>query len=489
MKRFFAIVFSVMMVFAMIPALDAAGVQAGDSLAYAEDCSINLEPVGQRVYYEVKKGQTVEFTVKSNPTGIAAGLPVTYDWYTEDENGYPDKLLQSGTSPTLRVTVTDTELSFYLCNAYVTIDGKKYMASYDMFCTTDEERTDISGAEMYNYYNGTELYAGYTGSPILYEPDKIEIGGWKELTLGEDYTLSYRNNVKCGEATVIATGVGQYKGTLERTFYIQKCPKELKETVNDDYSLTLDMGVNEPVTSVRIIDREECVLTEGKEYRTEGNGRITLTSEYLDSQKWKGAKAMIDVQTEDYCSKYCEIYCHDITNLGTENINYSDRVYNGSKRYVSPWIYDWVKGTDFTVSYASSTRTKIGTYTFYINGKGYFKGRAKCTFKIRPKMAALSSLTYSKTKKSFSLKWKKVSNCDGYRITVKGYDEDYFMDDPDDTVEPIVKHKYIKSKSTLSTTVPRIADCDYNTVIIESYKIVNGKKVYSLNCDGKEFRM
>ena len=47
------------------------------------------------------------------------------------------------------------------------------------------------------------------------------------LKEGKDYTLSYSNNVQPGTATVTVTGIGNYTGTLYRTFIIEGKPSEL----------------------------------------------------------------------------------------------------------------------------------------------------------------------------------------------------------------------------------------------------------------------
>ena len=49
----------------------------------------------------------------------------------------------------------------------------------------------------------------------------IEITSDDELlTEGKDYTVSYKNNTDLGEAAVIITGIGEYKGTVEKKFRI-----------------------------------------------------------------------------------------------------------------------------------------------------------------------------------------------------------------------------------------------------------------------------
>ncbi len=62
----------------------------------------------------------------------------------------------------------------------------------------------------------------YTGRAIK---PKVEIKipvqlTWSHLTEGRDYTVTYKNNVKPGTATVIIKGIGNYTGTVTKTFKI-----------------------------------------------------------------------------------------------------------------------------------------------------------------------------------------------------------------------------------------------------------------------------
>lgn len=58
----------------------------------------------------------------------------------------------------------------------------------------------------------------------------------KPLTLDNDYTLSYKNNVNAGTATITITGINNYQGTVEKSFIIQ--PAKLVITALDKTLLT-----------------------------------------------------------------------------------------------------------------------------------------------------------------------------------------------------------------------------------------------------------
>ena len=65
--------------------------------------------------------------------------------------------------------------------------------------------------------------AAYTGKAL--KPDvtvKAKVNGKTvTLTKGTDFTVTYKNNVEKGTATVIIKGKGNFKGTLTKTFTIK----------------------------------------------------------------------------------------------------------------------------------------------------------------------------------------------------------------------------------------------------------------------------
>lgn len=71
-------------------------------------------------------------------------------------------------------------------------------------------RADISDKDIKIEYDSTE-YSGREKKPL------VTVRG---LTYGEDYTVSYENNIEIGTAKVIVTGKGNYQGTAIKTFLI-----------------------------------------------------------------------------------------------------------------------------------------------------------------------------------------------------------------------------------------------------------------------------
>lgn len=54
----------------------------------------------------------------------------------------------------------------------------------------------------------------------LYQNPKVVLNG-TTLKKGTDYTVSYKNNIKAGKATITITGKGKYTGTVKKTFIIK----------------------------------------------------------------------------------------------------------------------------------------------------------------------------------------------------------------------------------------------------------------------------
>ena len=68
----------------------------------------------------------------------------------------------------------------------------------------------------------------YTGEAI--EPEVTVTVGKTTLKLSEDYTVSYSDNIKGGEATVTVTGINDYSGTITKNFKITRAAQGIEMT-------------------------------------------------------------------------------------------------------------------------------------------------------------------------------------------------------------------------------------------------------------------
>ncbi len=104
----------------------------------------------------------------------------------------------------------------------------------------------------------------YSGEEL--KPEIVVKDGDTILKENESYTLTYSSNVDAGEATVVITGIGDYTGTIERNFTIQKAAPYQVET--SDYNGKYD-GKPHTITLENV--RENSIIT----YRTSQDGEWT----------------------------------------------------------------------------------------------------------------------------------------------------------------------------------------------------------------------
>lgn len=79
------------------------------------------------------------------------------------------------------------------------------------------------------------------------KPNVTIKNGTVTLKRNRDYTLSYKNNIKIGKATVIIKGKGNYEGTKKLTFQIKKNIGNSKITVKKSYRYTGKLVKPNPV--------------------------------------------------------------------------------------------------------------------------------------------------------------------------------------------------------------------------------------------------
>lgn len=109
---------------------------------------------------------------------------------------------------------------------------------------------NISFSEISEYFA-----TGSSVDPIVSAKD-----GETDLSLGKDFEISYRNNIDPGEATLIATGVGNYSGSVEIPFKINaiegnmravKSNDELKAALADPQTDAVILGTSFEVTEMQ----------------------------------------------------------------------------------------------------------------------------------------------------------------------------------------------------------------------------------------------
>ena len=225
----------------------------------------------------------------------------------------------------------------------------------------------------------------YTGGAIAPNPT-VKIGS-RTLRAGTDYTVSYKNNVNVGTATVTVTGKGGYTGSKSATFRIVAASLA-GASISGVGNATYTGGAIAPNPTVKIGSR---TLRAGTDYTVSYKNNVnvgTATVTVTGRGSYTGSKSATFRITAYPVSKL-SVACATWAYYTGRNITPGITVKLGSRTLKA--------GTDYTVSYAGNRN--LGTATVAITGKGNFAGTVKRTFKIvrSPSYAGATSMPVSST--------------------------------------------------------------------------------------------
>ena len=249
-------------------------------------------------------------------------------------------------------------------------------------------------------YNGVTVNSPsnevYDGKEHKWSPAVADKEG-NALVEGTDYEVVYSTedftNVT-GTITVTITGIGNYTGTVTRTYEIT--PKaytvttESANKVYDGTALTAGGKIE------GIMDGEDV------EFKVTGSQTNKGTSKNTYSLKWNGSAietnyALASESIGDL--KVTEQTIDPGEDPEKPNPNYdgvtvnnpSNEVYDGKEHKWSPAVADkegnaLVEGTDYEVAYSTEDFTNVtGTITVTISGIGNYTGKVTRTYEITPK--------------------------------------------------------------------------------------------------------
>lgn len=191
-----------------IPRIDLTDGQLNWNSRTAEGTNINYRGQGK---------VTVNAVPKST---LSISLPITQD------------LSQSVAVLGNGVSLTENMLAIKMENSYMTPYTLKPVAQgnqiYARLSLTQLDAEDIVLKQVSGFtYDGTKQKPSVTVQRYV-RPDSYDMGMVKgDLTEETDYTVTYKDNVNAGTATVTITGIGCYTDSVARTFTIAKAaPKQ-----------------------------------------------------------------------------------------------------------------------------------------------------------------------------------------------------------------------------------------------------------------------
>jgi beta-xylosidase len=215
-------------------------------------------------------------------------------------------------------------------------------------------------------------YDGTAKTPALTVKD-----GAATLAEGIDYTVSYKNNINVGAATITITGKGNYTGTTAQTFLITAKEVAALTAALEATAYIYDGTAKTPAVTV---SDGSTLLTAEADYTVSYRNNVnagTATVTVTGAGNYTGTMTQTFTITGKSAAAFTVI-------LGT-----STYTYDGTAKTPAVSVKDGetvlAAGTDYTVSY--SNNTEEGTATVTITGAGNYAGTATQTFAITGKAA------------------------------------------------------------------------------------------------------
>ena len=405
------------------------------------------------------------------------------------------------------------EPSSYYNSPWVGIDG---IGNYQGYVTKSFtiNRADISSCTV------TLSDESLTYADSSLRPTVTVKSGDKELTLNQDYYVSYRNNWDAGTASAILTGTGNYTGSVTKDFTIKPLDISRYSAFLSQYSYTSDGTEKCPDVTVTYGDKTLAAGTDFtvsyKDNVKEGTATVTITGagNYTgiinttftitaapgkdDSDAGKDNPGKDDSGKDNSGKNDSDKGNQNSSTPGNNNnnngstsgnndtaitpvpavINASNITLTKSKKKAN--IITSIE-SDGKVSLKSSN-TKVvkisGTKVIPVNpgkanititvtdGTRYAAASKTVTITVIPAKTSLRSVK-SKTAKQATVTWKKIKSISGYQIS---YSQNSSMKK--------AKTLTVKGSATRATLKKLVSKKKYY-VRIRTYKVVSGKKYYS----------
>lgn len=260
----------------------------------------------------------------------------------------------------------------------------------------------------------------YTGKPI--RPDVMVTDGGKFLLPEHDYTVSYSSNTKIGVGKIIISFMGNYQGTITKTFTIYPAKQEIQSlqtrykgffidfaqkgsatgyelqySTRSDFADAKTLNISSNKTDKKTVSN----LTAGKKYYVRVRS-YTIVSGKRYNGAWSDTKSVTAAKYDIAKAKVAGIKNKSFTG---KNITQSITVTYSGKTLKN--------GTDYTVKY--SCNKNIGTARVTVTGKGSYGGVITKSFVITPAKQIIQKLM--PVKKGFYIDYAQKGSATGYVIS------------------------------------------------------------------------
>lgn len=350
-------------------------------------------------------------------------------------------------------------------------------------------------------YSASLSQYSYTSDGTEKCPDVTVTYGDKTLAAGTDFTVSYKDNVKEGTATVTITGAGNYTGIINTTFTITAAPDKDdsdagKDNPGKDDSGKDDSGKNDSGKDDSGKDNsgkdDSGKDNSGKNDSDKGNQNSSTPGNNNNNNNNNGNTSGNNDQNNNGQN-------NNNTNNNNNNQNNSSNNEANNDTAITP-VPAVINASDITLTKSKkkaniitsiesdgkvslkSSNTKVvkisGTKVIPVNpgkanvtitvaaGTRYAAASKTVTITVIPAKTSLRSVK-SKTAKQATVTWKKAKSISGYQIS---YSQNSSMKK--------AKALTVKGSATRATLKKLVSKKKYY-VRIRTYKVVSGKKYYS----------
>lgn len=200
-----------------------------------------------------------------------------------------------------------------------------------------------------------------------------------ELVLGKDFVVKYENNLNSGKAVVYISGQGNFKGTITKTFTINKAKLKIKVT-----NMTIDYGDDYP---------EFSYITEG--FQNEDNilslsGTLLFNTTYKNNSKIGIYDVYVyGVQSDNYLISFEKgLLTVNSKEIIEENIILDNTSFTYTGREINPIVKVNVNKTlGLNTDYKIEIQDNLfaGTGKVIVTGIGNYSGIVTKQFTIAPK--------------------------------------------------------------------------------------------------------
>ncbi|MBE6006202.1 MAG: hypothetical protein E7238_03460 [Sarcina sp.] len=244
-------------------------------IKYSYQENVESAAESEQIICDLQKGQEATIT-KQNAKDIYATGVSRLDYYSEKGNRNEYAVIEASASHVVEKDKLDTVKEYKIAESSQEAQILSKGDNSDDFTVIEASESEMTKKNLSEatVSNLSESYE-YTGKAI--EPDINITFGSVTLKNGEDYSISFQNNVEPGTATITITGKGLYTGQRTLTFKIEKqvARADISKCIIESIAPQVYTG-KEIKPPVSIKNTDGTILKEGVDYTVTYHNNINV---------------------------------------------------------------------------------------------------------------------------------------------------------------------------------------------------------------------